>query len=72
MSRTKSSQNEISFNDIDSLRKDKSLRQKVKRELKKLELLSDTETDSSESSSDRYFDDSSDVSVHDSKKQIWH
>ena len=56
--------------DINTLRKDKSLRDKARKELKLLELLSDTETDSSESSSssDSFFD-SSDESVSDSKKK---
>ena len=56
--------------DINTLRKEKSLRDKARKELKLLELLSDTETDSSESSSssESYFD-SSDESVSDSKKK---
>ena len=46
--------------DINTLRKDKSLRDKARKELKLLELLSSTETDSSESSSssDSYLDSS--------------
>lgn len=71
----KTSKHETVLNDdvtLDTLRKNKSLKSKVSSELRKLQLLSDSdeETDSSDSrsSSDSYFDDSSDDQSKKKKK----
>ena len=73
VTREKSPKHEIDLNksiDIDDLRKDKKLREKVKKELKSLKLFSDSSSGSSESSCS-YFDDSSDDDSNDksSKKK---
>ena len=56
--------------DLNALRKDKKLREKARKELKFLALLSDSEADGSDgSSSESYFDSSSDNAKSESKKK---